>query len=171
MSGEQLRLPDFFIAGHAKSGTTALYQMLRRHPQISLPDSKEPWFFATDMRPRFEPYLAGMPPETLEEYLHLFAEAKPSQRAGEASSSYLWSRTAAARIAEVQPAARIIAILREPASFLRSLHLQLVQTHVESQKDLRRAISLEEARRDGKRVPRRSHRPQLLQYADHIRYA
>jgi hypothetical protein len=168
--GPQTRLPDFFIVGHAKSGTTALYEMLRRHPQIYLPDSKEPWFFATDMRPRFEPLLAGGPPETLEEYLSLFSAAGPTQRAGEASSSYLWSRTAAARIAQVQPAARIIAILREPASFLRSLHLQLLQTHVESRKDLRTAISLEAARRNGKHVPRRSHRPQLLQYADHVRY-
>ena len=170
VSPTQTRLPDFFIVGHAKSGTTALYEMLRRHPQIYLPDSKEPWFFATDMRPRFEPPQAGLSPKTLEEYLRLFNDAGPSQRAGEASSSYLWSRTAAARIAEVQPAARIIAILREPASFLRSLHLQLLQTHVESRKDLRKAISLEAARRHGKHVPRRSHRPQLLQYADHVRY-
>jgi hypothetical protein len=165
------RLPDFFIVGHAKSGTTALYEMLRRHPQIYLPDQKEPWFFASDMRPRFEPPAAGSPPATLAEYLALFAEAAPEQRAGEASSSYLWSRTAAARIAEVQPAARIIAILREPASFLRSLHLQLVQTHVESERDLRKAVSLEADRRNGRHVPRRSHRPQLLQYADHVRYA
>jgi hypothetical protein len=166
----QLRVPDFFIVGHAKSGTTALYEMLRRHPQIYLPDSKEPWFFASDMRPRFQPPWAGMPPETLEDYLLLFAQAGAEQRAGEASSSYLWSRTAAARIAEVQPDARIIAILREPASFLRSLHLQLLQTHVESHKQLRKAMSLEAARRHGKHVPRRSHRPQLLQYADHVRY-
>ena len=27
-------MPDFFIVGHPKSGTTALYEMLRRHPQI-----------------------------------------------------------------------------------------------------------------------------------------
>jgi sulfotransferase family protein len=170
-SAAQTRLPDFFIVGHAKSGTTALYEMLRRHPQVFLPDSKEPWFFATDMRPRFEPMLGGMPPATLEEYLSLFAGVDPGRSAGEASSSYLWSRTAAARIAQVQPQARIVAILREPASFLRSLHLQLLQTHVESEKDLRRAVSLEAARRKGKGVPRRSHRPQLLQYADHVRYA
>jgi hypothetical protein len=31
-------------------------------------------------------------------------------------------------------------------------------------------MSLEAARRRGKHVPRRSHRPQLLQYADHVRY-
>jgi hypothetical protein len=170
LSSPATRVPDFFIVGHAKSGTTALYEMLRRHPQIFLPASKEPWFFATDMRPRFEPMLGGLPPATLEEYLSLFVDAGPARSAGEASSSYLWSRTAAARIAEVQPDARIIAILREPASFLRSLHLQLLQTHVESERDLGRAIALEAARRNGKHVPRRSHRPQLLQYADHVRY-
>jgi hypothetical protein len=168
--GAELRVPDFFIVGHAKSGTTALYEMLRRHPQIYLPDGKEPWYFASDMRPRFKPPSGGLPPATLEDYVSLFSAAGPEQRAGEASSSYLWSRTAAARIAEVSPDARIIAILREPSSFLRSLHLQLVQTHVESERDLRRAISLEEARRNGRHVPRRSHRPQLLQYADHVRY-
>ncbi len=164
------RVPDFFIVGHAKSGTTALYEMLRRHPQIYMPEGKEPWFFARDMRPRFQPPLAGPAPETLEQYLELFEEAKPEQRVGEASSSYLWSQTAAREIAEVQPGARIIAILREPASFLRSLHLQLVQTHVEAKRDLRKAISLEAVRREGRHIPRRSHRPQLLQYSEHVRY-
>ncbi len=164
------RVPDFFIVGHAKSGTSALYEMLRRHPQIYMPDGKEPWFFASDMRPRFQPPRAGPQFETLEDYLALFDAARPEQCVGEASSSYLWSHTAARAIAEVQPAARIIAILREPASFLRSLHLQLLRTHVESQKDLRKAISLEAARRDGRRIPRRSHRPQLLQYSQHVRY-
>lgn len=168
--GSQMRLPDFFIAGHAKSGTTALYEMLRRHPEIYMPDGKEPWFFASDMRPRFQPARVGPLPESLADYLSLFAAARPDQRVGEASSSYLWSRTAASAIADVQPAARIIAILREPASFLRSLHLQLLQTHVESKGDLRRAIALEGARRQGKHIPSRSHRPQLLQYADHVRY-
>ena len=154
-----LRAPDFFIVGHAKSGTTALYEMLRPHPQIYMPDGKEPWFFSTDMATRFQPWRVGAPVQTLEEYLLLFTGARPEQRMGEASSSYLWSRTAAERIAEVAPEARIIAILREPASFLRSLHLQLLQNHVEDRKDFRKAISLEEARRQGRHVPRRSHRP------------
>jgi hypothetical protein len=167
----QGRVPDFFIVGHAKSGTTALYEMLRRHPQIYMPDAKEPWFLASDMAARFQPRRAGEMPRTLEQYLSLFAAAAPSQLAGEASSSYLWSATAAGRIAELQPDARIIAILREPASFLRSLHLQLLQTHVESEKDFRRAMSLEGERREGRSIPPSSHRPQLLQYADHVRYA
>jgi hypothetical protein len=167
---QQPRVPDFFIVGHAKSGTTALYEMLRRHPQIYMPDSKEPWFFASDMRPRFQPPRAGVSPRTLHEYLSLFVGAASDQLIGEASSSYLWSRTAAQGIAQVQPSARIIAILREPASFLRSLHLQLLESHVESKKDLRRAIALEGARGQGRRIPRGSHRPQLLQYSGHVRY-
>src|SRR5436305_2567239 len=91
--GSQQRLPDFFIVGHAKSGTTALYEMLRGHPEIFMPELKEPWFFATDMRPRFQPPRAGALPQTLEEYRMLFADARAGQRVGEASSSYLWSRT------------------------------------------------------------------------------
>jgi hypothetical protein len=168
---KRARVPDFFIIGHAKSGTTAMYEMLRGHPQIFLPDGKEPWFFATDMRPRFQPPMAGRLPRALDEYLALFQGASPEQRVGEASSSYLWSATAAGEIAKVADAARIIAILREPASFLRSLHLQLLRTHVEVKKDLRRALSLEAARREGKRVPRGSHRPQLLQYSQLVRYS
>jgi hypothetical protein len=164
------RVPDFFIVGHKKSGTTALYQMLRRHPQVYMPDLKEPHYFARDRRARFDNPRGAALPRTLQEYLSLFAAAGPEQRAGEASASYLWSMTAAAAIAEVQPAARIIAILREPASFLRSQHLQFLRMHFESEKDLRKAMALEDARRQGKRIPRRCPYPQMILYSDHVRY-
>jgi hypothetical protein len=164
------RTPDFFIVGHPKCGTTALYEMLRTHPQIFMPELKEPWFLASDMAPRFQPPRSAPPLQTLEEYLELFAGATPDQQIGEASSTYLLSATSAKQIAELQPQARIIAILREPASFLRSLHLQLLRTHVEAQKDFGKAIALEPARRAGRRIPRRSHRPQLLLYSGHVRY-
>jgi hypothetical protein len=78
VEGRRQRVPDFFIVGHAKSGTTALYEMLRRHPQIFMPDGKEPWFFGSDMRPRFQPRRAGALPQTLEEYLALFGSADRS---------------------------------------------------------------------------------------------
>jgi hypothetical protein len=138
-------VPDFFIVGQPKSGTTALYEMLRRHPQIYMPDLKETRFFARDLRVSFQP--STPLPETLEQYLSLFAAARPEQRVGEATPSYLRSRDAAHRIAELRPDARIIAIFREPASFLRSLHLELLQIHIEEEKDLRKAIALDEAGR------------------------
>src|ERR1700748_1468329 len=90
-----LRIPDFYIVGHPKSGTTALYEMLRRHPQIFMPDLKEPRWFAADLRDRFQRQGADTHPQTLEEYAALFEAAAADQRVGEASPSYLRSRVAA----------------------------------------------------------------------------
>jgi hypothetical protein len=163
------RRPDFFIVGHPKCGTTALFEMLSQHPQIFMPDIKETWFFVPELRSPTR--RKSSRPETLEEYLTAFAAAGPEQRAGEATPAYLRSHTAARRIAEVCPDARIIAILREPAAFLRSLHLQFVQTHVETEKDFRKAIELEEDRRHGLHIPVRSPQPKGLLYSDIIRYA
>jgi hypothetical protein len=166
------RVPDFFIVGHMKCGTTALYTMLMRHPQVYMPHSKEPWFFADEAhvpdRPR--PSGHGWTPHTLEEYLSLFDAAGPEQRAGEASAIYLSSPTAAERIAETQPAARIVAMLREPASFLRSLHLQFTENYIESEHDFRKALSLEEARRQGRDLPRNEYWPGATLYSDQVRY-
>lgn len=161
------------MVGHAKSGTTALYIALRRHPEIFMPlRVKEPWYFASELRlhdtPR--PRLHGVTPKTLEQYLSLFEPARADQRAGEASALYLWSRTAAAGIAEVQPAARIIAVLREPVSFLRSLHMQMVQVYLEPEKNLRKAIALEPERRAGRHVPPDTYWPGATLYSDFVRY-
>lgn len=162
-------MPDFFIVGHPKCGTTALYEMLRGHPQVYMPAGKEPWFFASELHERTPPRPGGTP-QNLDEYLALFAEARAEQRVGEASALYLWSRTAAGRIAELRPDARIVAILREPASFLRSLHLQFVQTYVETEGNFRRALELEPARREGRHIPPHSYWPRTLLYSDHVRY-
>jgi hypothetical protein len=163
------RVPDFFIIGHAKSGTTALYEMLRRHPQIFMSDVKEPRFFAPDLRTGSARLDGGRAPLTLEGYLALFTAAAAEQRVGEASPQYIRSREAARLIAEAQPAARIIAVLREPASFLRSMHLQMLQAHIETEKDLRKAMAREPERRHAREV---EHEPvqQGLMYAEHVHY-
>jgi len=162
-------MPDFFLVGQPKSGTTALYEMLRRHPRIFMPENKEPWFLAPELLDRAPPRPQGTP-RTLSEYLALFSDADPGQLTGEATAMYLWSPTAAERIAQERPDARIIAILREPASLLRSLHLQWVKSYVETETDLRRALELEPARRQGREIPRYTYWPQGLLYSDHVRY-
>jgi len=172
------RLPDFFIAGQPKSGTTALYEMLKRHPQIYMSPVKEPFYFAadnplpegTDGRRWRSLEQTGIRAESLERYASLFAPARPDQKAGEATTSYLWSRTAARRIAEVNPAARIIAIFREPAEFLRALHMQLIRNRHEDVLDFRRAVSLDDARREGRHIPDHSVWPMALIYSDRVRY-
>ncbi len=161
----QAKVPDFFIVGHPKCGTTALYEMLRCHPAIHMP-VKEPWFFVAE-RTRATP---GRPSATFEDYVSLFAAAEPGQRVGEATPSYLRSLTAAGRIADVQPDARIIAVLREPARFLRSFHLQAVEAHNETETNLSKALALEESRREGQAIPNDAIRPEDLLYSDHVRY-
>jgi sulfotransferase family protein len=163
------RVPDFFVVGHPKCGTTALYEMLMRHPQVYMPRGKEPWFFARELLVDTPPRPSGTP-HTLEEYMAWFEAARPDQRVGEATSLYLWSRVAASGIAEAQPGARIIAILREPAAFLRSLHMELVQIYVETELDFRTAIGLEPQRRQGEHVVRYAYWPQALLYSDYVRY-
>jgi len=169
-SGSVQRIPDFFIVGHEKCGTTALYRILREHPEIFMPDLKETRFFVSDRLGDAPARPGAIRPQTLEDYLALFAQASPEQRAGEASPQYIRSEVAARLIAQVQPAARIIAILREPTSFVRAYHLQCVRGGLENQRDLRRAIALEPSRHQGKHIPRGSSAPNRLFYTEHVRY-
>jgi len=146
--GTTARVPDFFIIGHPKCGTTALHAMLKVHPQIYMPDVKEPQFFASDLRVP-DPARPHADTMSYDEYLALFANA----------------------VAEAQPGARIIALLREPASFVRSLHLQLLQNRSENEPDLRKALALEEQRREGRALTTlAASQPLLLQYTQRARY-
>jgi hypothetical protein len=154
--------------------------MLRRHPQIFMPEykwgaGKEPWYFSRDNpQPQRDGKrsieFTGRREMSLEEYAALFANARDDELIGEASSGYLWSKTAPARIAQARPDARIIAILREPAAFLRSLHLQLLQNHMEFVSDFRRALELEQPRREGREIPTQNYWPSALLYSEQVRY-
>ena len=166
--GGEGRLPDFFLVGHPKSGTTALHAMLSQHPGVHL-GQKEPNFFIPELRERDMPRPGGTP-ATLEEYRAWFGGATPGQLVGDISPEYLWSQQSARLIAAARPDARIVAILREPAAFLRSLHRQRLRNYVEVEPDLRRAMELEPARREGRGLPRDTYWPGALMYSEQVRY-
>jgi Sulfotransferase domain len=131
------RFPDFFVVGHPKCGTTALYDMLCQHPQIYMSPIKEPRFFVADDELRFP----LMRQTTEEKYLSLFDGAEPGQITGEASPQYLGSVSAARAIAGANSGARIIAILRDPVSFIRSLHYHYVRRGIDRPGDLGSAFA------------------------------
>lgn len=174
-----VRVPDFFVVGHAKCGTTAMHQMLMQHPQIYVPALKETDFLSRGPYERGRPH-AGEPigtppravrlPQTLVDYLALFAAAGDRQRAGELSPQYIRAASAPRRIAALNPQARIIAIFREPVSFLRSFHLQLLEAGIETEHDFAAALALEGERRQGRRIPPGCIAPDRLLYSDHVRY-
>jgi hypothetical protein len=163
------RLPDWFMVGHAKCGTTAMYRMLDAHRQIFMPVYKETQFLSRAPHERTEgPTLR---PQTLDPYLELFAAAPAEQLAGEASTEYLRTPATAERIAALCPRALIITAFREPAAFLRSLHLQLLEIGIEDEPDLARALALEPERREGRSLPADCRWPAALRYSDHVRYS
>jgi hypothetical protein len=168
-SSAEGRMPDFFIVGHEKCGTTSLYRILRSHPEIFMPDLKEPRFFIRDASTEATQG-RGIRPRTLEAYMALFAPAGPEQLAGEASPQYIRSKDAARRIAEAKPDARVIALLREPASFVHTCHLNCVRELVESERDLCKALALEAERLEGRSIPRGCRAPTRLLYGEHVRY-
>lgn len=164
------RFPDFFVAGHAKCGTTALHEALSRHPAVRMSTPKEPNFLAPDLGRLFQPPRAPRLPADLAEYRALFAGVGDHQICGEASAFYLSSRVAATLMRAHNPDAKVIAVFREPASFLHSLFLQLRKDGIENARSLASALDLEEARARGRHLPRHSPRPQLLQYSQHVDY-
>jgi hypothetical protein len=165
------RVPDFFVVGHAKCGTTALYEMLKTHPQLYMPSFKETQFLSRGPRRRtVRQRRAPQRPQTLETYLSLFEPAAPGQLTGDGSTEYLRTPSTARRIAELCPDARIIAAFREPVSFLRSFHLQLLEVNLEDQSDLEKALALEQPRRHGQNIPRSCVWPPALQYSQHVHY-
>ncbi|MBA3522108.1 MAG: sulfotransferase domain-containing protein [Gemmatimonadales bacterium] len=151
--------PNFFIVGAPKCGTTALYEYLRPHPNIFMPEIKEPHFFAKDLGsyPRIK---------TLQEYTDIFAESTEQHlRVGEASVYYLRSSVAIPNIREFNPAAKILAMFRNPVEMVYSLHSQLLYVSEETVDDFETAWRLQERRSRGIDVPPGIRSPLLVQYA------
>lgn len=122
-------IPNFFIVGTPKAGTTSFAEYLSQHPQVYMSPVKEPRYFSSDIPDRFpgvkikpEEYFATRPLAKMhglcihrpEHYEQLFAGAGNAIAVGEASVSYLYSKVAPRRIAEEIADPRILIFLRNP---------------------------------------------------------
>lgn len=102
------KLPNFFIIGAAKAGTTTLYELLRQHPQVYVPARKEPVFFSEE-----DNFSKGV--AWYEETFFERAERYPVR--GEASPQYLyWSEKVAPRLKVLygERTVRFIVCFRDP---------------------------------------------------------
>ena len=151
------RLPDFFIVGAPKCGTTALASYLRGHPQIFVSPVKEPNYFCFDA-----PGLRLI--DRLDTYGRLFARAQPGQICGEASTAYLFSKEAVPAILQHVPEAKIIAMVRNPLDMVVSHHSQKLYSLEEDQADFATAWRLSEARARGEMVGPKCRAPRYLDY-------
>ncbi len=156
--------PDFFLVGVFKGGSTALYEQLRRHPQIFMPFHKEPLYFGDDLSRRYGRL-------TEDDYLRLFRGAKPGQHIGEASTWYLYSTSAAREIKEFSPDAKILVVLRNPVDVMYAQHNQLIFNVIEDIPDFAAALAAEDDRRAGRRIPAGPINVENLFYRHSVRFA
>ncbi len=146
---ENNKKPDFFIVGAPKCGTTSMYKYLSEHPQIFMSQNKEPHYFGKDLLKTPNYFI-----DNKNEYLNLFNYAKPNQKIGEASTYYLYSRSAPYEIKDFNPNAKIIIMLRNPIDLIHSLHSQFVYSGNEYESNFEKAINLESERIKGKYIPK-----------------
>ena len=165
MAVTEPRRPDFFIVGAPKSGTTALYEYLRQHPQVFMSDPKEPNFFGADVERRRTPRIG------LDEYLACFAGAGQAKRAGEASVRYLHSRRAAREIADFAPQGQAIIMVRDPVEMMYAMHGELVYIGAEDIADFAEALAAEPDRRAGRRIPAGANKPAALLYRESAQFS
>lgn len=153
-----MKKPNFFILGAPKCGTTSLAAWLSEHPQVFISSVKEPLFFNFDYGQRRYYSLAS--------YEKLFWGATEKHIAvGEASTGYLYSRTAVPAILNYADNARFIVMVRNPATMAHARHEQLVFDGDEPEKDFDRAWDLQAVRRYGAETPAGVD-PQMLLYGD-----
>src|SRR6056297_3072691 len=136
-----IKKPNFFIIGAPKCGTTSMARYLGEHPDIFFSDPKEPNFFNTDFSDEYRKVT------NIKDYLKLFRGADKYKRVGEGSVMYLFSKEAISNILEFNPKAKFIVMTRNEVEMFRSLHLQLLSSLEENEKDPEKAWRLQKERK------------------------
>lgn len=156
--------PNLFLVGAGKSGTSALYEYLRVHPDIYMPREKELSYFGQDLYFRSRRL-------SLSEYLKQYDGGKHYRYRGDASVQYLLSVTAATEIKAFSPQARVLIIVRNPLEVIQARHAQNVFAGSETIRDFRSALEAESRRRHGMDIPAHVECINWLYYRDWVRYS
>lgn len=153
---ETVTKPNLFIVGAMKCGTTAWVEYLSTHPDIFFSKLKEPHHFTTDSN--WDGQVTNR-----NDYLKLFDSSGSAKIVGEASATYLFSKTAARNIHAFNPNAKIIIFLRNQEEYLPSRHNQLLNVGAESITDFEAAWRLS-GQRNSSNMNAQSHNPRSLDY-------
>jgi hypothetical protein len=156
--------PNFFLAGAAKSGTTALWAALRQHPDVYLPVPKESHYYAYLAAPELVRTMYRNKREARRRYRDLYEGAGGQRAIGDASTTNLVVSGAADRIAHDVPGARVVVVLRQPVDRAYAHYRHFVVAGGEDLPSFAEAVRCERARRE-------AGFPFTYQYLDWGRYA
>lgn len=145
-------VPNFVVAGAAKSGTTSLAHYLRQHPDVFVAREKECHYLAfPDTPPRF----TGPGDDTefnrivitdRDRYLRCFDGARDERAVGEASVFYLYRPDSLRMALTLEPGMRFIVVLREPIDRAYSAYSHHVRDQRETAPTFSAALAQEDQR-------------------------
>jgi hypothetical protein len=149
------KVPNLFIIGAPKCGTTAMAQWLGEHKNVYMPKTKEPHHFSSEY---------SLTSNTME-YANIYRGWSEEAWAIDASVWYLYSPNAVSNILRERKDARFIVMVRNPLQMIPSMHSQQIFNGNELESDLSKALKLNDIRLQGKEARVRSGYP-----SDHLAY-
>lgn len=124
-------LPNLFIIGAPKCGTSSVFRWLADHPQVCSSNPKETWYFADRELDYIKVRWNHRKSETAD-YLRYFEPVDSNTTIKmEGSTHYLYSEFARDFLAQIAPTPQLIVQLREPAKRIWS-HFNYVKRRAES---------------------------------------
>jgi len=150
------RLPNLFIVGAQKCGTSSLTMMLKFHPEVFMSFPKEPGYLAFGESGYTFPGAHGKPGDASRyvvtseaDYLGLFESAGVGQKIlGEASTWYLTFPGMASRLKAFNPEAKVVVILRNPVDRAYSAWCHARRDNIESCESFAEALAMEQRRQE-----------------------
>lgn len=136
MSIKGINKPNFFILGAAKSGSSSMYEYLKKHPDIFLANPKEPTFFNEGFQVVKNPI----------KYFELYDSVSTEHIIGEASHAYLTNPSTAKILKALFPDSYFLVILRNPADRAYSLYHHMRRQGFEYINTFEKALEAEERR-------------------------
>ena len=130
-----MNIPNLFIIGAPRSGTTSIYNQLSFHPDIFCPKIKEPKYFASDIYyddPRDYPF------KLLTDYLKIYdnKESSFSKFRVDGTVFAMYSITSIKNILTLNKNAKFILILRDPLEASKSMHNQRLKSFDKSLREV-----------------------------------
>ena len=129
-TGRLRMLPDFLIIGAQRCGTSSLYKYLGWHPSIAPSLRKETDYFSVRFGEGLGWYRAHFPVRLQGRWGRMFRRRRVL--AFEATPDYLLHPHSAARVADLLPNAKIIAMLRNPVDRAFSNYEHMVRLGFET---------------------------------------
>ncbi len=154
-------IPNLYLVGAPKCGTTTLSNFLSSHPQIFAGHIKEPFYWSSDMP--FFAHREGV--SHYSDYLAIYAAApNETKYCLDSSTHYLYSKVAAKRIMSAVENSKFIVCFRPQHELAIAWHMQMCNAGYEDIKDFRKAWDLRKIRRNGEKIPKCCPEPLLLDY-------